>query len=208
VPAEILDRVFDPFFSTKGEQGTGLGLSISLGLVRGMGGRMWLENVEGGGARVVIEVPREGATALPGSPARGIAAARHLAVLLVEDDEAVRRGTAKMLERLGHVVTTAATYDEARMLLMDPSAPFQALVVDVHLDAAHTGFDLFEDLQVEGSGVERRIVFTTGDSVSVRTRDALAKSERPVLKKPFRLEELREMLDRVASQTAPPPHPA
>src|SRR5213076_1184328 len=41
VPPGILDRVFEPFFSTKAEHGTGLGLAISFGLVRGMGGRMW-----------------------------------------------------------------------------------------------------------------------------------------------------------------------
>jgi len=43
-------------------------------------------------------------------------------------------------------------------------------------------------------------VFTTGDSISARTRDALQRSERPVLKKPFNLEELREVLDRVAGE--------
>src|SRR2546430_3739788 len=57
VPPEILDRVFEPFFSTKAEHGTGLGLAISFGLVRGMGGRMWMQNVEGGGARLSFELP-------------------------------------------------------------------------------------------------------------------------------------------------------
>src|SRR5881409_2721959 len=51
VPPELLDRAFDPFFTTKGEQGTGLGLAISLGLIRQMGGRLFLVNVEGAGAR-------------------------------------------------------------------------------------------------------------------------------------------------------------
>src|SRR2546421_7605877 len=59
VPPEILDRVFEPFFSTKAEHGTGLGLAISFGLVRGMGGRMWMQNVEGGGARLSFELPAD-----------------------------------------------------------------------------------------------------------------------------------------------------
>src|SRR3989441_626256 len=50
---EILDRVVEPLFPTKGDQGTGLGLSISYGLVKGMGGRMYIVNVEGGGASLV-----------------------------------------------------------------------------------------------------------------------------------------------------------
>ena len=48
-------------------------------------------------------------------------------------------------------------------------------------------------------GLERRVIFTTGDSISAQTRDHLLRSERPVLRKPFSLDELREMLDRVAS---------
>ncbi|HXF96746.1 MAG TPA: ATP-binding protein [Gemmatimonadales bacterium] len=205
VPSEILDRVFDPFFTTKGEQGTGLGLSISLGLVRGMGGRMWLENVEGGGARLLVELPVEGARPTPGREGAEGTATRPLAVLLVEDEPAVRRGMAKMMERLGHRVTAAEGYTDARARLQNPAPAYDALVVDVHLDQGRTGFDLFEDLRLEGRGRERRVVFITGDSVSVRTREALARTERPVLKKPFRLGELREVLDRVAGPTAPPP---
>src|SRR5689334_24516350 len=48
---------------------------------------------------------------------------------------------------------------------------YDALLIDVHLDAAHSGFDLWDALRMEGRGLERRIVFTTGDSISARTRD-------------------------------------
>ncbi|HEX9705837.1 MAG TPA: ATP-binding protein [Gemmatimonadales bacterium] len=206
VPSDLLERVFEPFFTTRGELGTGLGLAISRGLVRGMGGRMWMQNVEGGGARLVIELPAEDA-AEPSTPADDARkpARRGLSVLVIEDEPSVRRGLTKMMERLGHHVTSAAGYEEARARLREPVArDYDALVVDVHLDDAHTGFDLFEALQVEGEGLERRIIFTTGDSISTRTRDALHRAERPVLKKPFRLEELREVLDRVSVVPAPP----
>src|SRR3989454_1082254 len=70
VPPEILDRVFEPFFSTKAEHGTGLGLAISFGLVRGMGGRMWMQNVEGGegGARLSFELPVDAGSADAAAP--------------------------------------------------------------------------------------------------------------------------------------------
>src|SRR5205823_726845 len=84
VPPEILDRVFEPFFTTKGEQGTGLGLAISFGLVRAMGGRMWIQNIEGGGARLAFELRLDvGAVAAP-APAETRPAPRSLAVLVVE----------------------------------------------------------------------------------------------------------------------------
>ncbi len=199
VPVEILDRVFEPFFTTKGDEGTGLGLAISFGLVRAMGGRMWIQNIEGGGARLEFELPIDTARAADEAAAGLRRAERSLRVLVVEDEESVRRGMVLLAKRLGHDVTSVPGYDEARRRLTEPAASYDALIVDVHLDEAHSGFDLFEDLRVEGRGRERRIVFTTGDSISAQTRDHLLRSERPVLRKPFSLDELREMLDRVAA---------
>jgi PAS domain S-box-containing protein len=195
---EALDRVFEPFFTTKGDRGTGLGLTISLGLVKGLGGRLWLQNVEGGGARLTAELPADVAVKEP-EPRGGFRpAGRRLSVLIVDDEASVRRGMTLMAERLGHEVRTVRDLQEALASLREPGNHYDALLVDVHLDEAHTGFDLFEELLQEGRGRERHVVFTTGDSVSAQTRDRLQRSERPVLKKPFKLEELREILDRVA----------
>jgi CheY-like chemotaxis protein len=102
-----------------------------------------------------------------------------------------------LAQRLGHEVTSVGGFAEAERQLAQPGACYDAVLVDVHLDDSHTGFDLFEQLRLEGRGRERHMVFTTGDSISPQTRDQLQRSERPVLRKPFSLDELREMLDRV-----------
>src|SRR5881394_2590214 len=198
VPAEILDRVFEPFFTTKAEQGTGLGLAISFGLVRGMGGRMWMQNVEGGGARLSFELPVDAGDVSARSAAGSAADSRRLKVLVIEDEDSVRRAMALLAKRLGHEVTIVGRYADATERLAAPDVRYDALLVDVHLDDEHTGFDLFEQLREEGRGRERRIVFTTGDSISLQTRDALQQADRPVLRKPFSLDELREILERVA----------
>lgn len=200
VPPELLERVFEPFFTTKGEGGTGLGLAISFGLVRAMGGRMWMQNVEGGGARLAFELPMEPAPR-PAAPAPPFpTAARPLTVLVVDDEASVRRGMTLLARRLGHEVTSVGGFAEAAQRLAAPGARYDVLLVDVHLEDTHTGFDLFEQLRLEGRGRERRMVFTTGDSISPGTRDQLQQSERPVLRKPFNLAELRDMLDRVAGE--------
>jgi CheY-like chemotaxis protein len=205
VPPEILDRVFEPFFSTKAEHGTGLGLAISFGLVRGMGGRMWMQNVEdgegrvGGGARLSFELPVDAGSADSAAHTATRPTAKRLSLLVVENEEAVRRAMALLAKRLGHEVTTVGRFAEATEHLARPDASYDALLVDVHLDEAHTGFDLFDHLRTEGRGREQRIVFTTGDSISTQTRDALERADRPVLRKPFSLDDLREMLDRVAA---------
>lgn len=74
---------------------------------------------------------------------------------------------------------------------------FDAFLVDVHLDETHTGFELFDALAQEGH--EQHVVFTTGDSISSGTRDQLGRAARPVLRKPFSLDDLRQVLDRVAA---------
>ena len=56
IPAEMLDRVFDPFFSTKRE-GLGMGLSISRSIIQTHGGRIWVENQKGSGAAFHFSLP-------------------------------------------------------------------------------------------------------------------------------------------------------
>jgi C4-dicarboxylate-specific signal transduction histidine kinase len=58
IPADIRGRIFDPFFTTKGpDEGTGLGLAICQRVVTEVGGRIWLEDSEFGGAKFVVELP-------------------------------------------------------------------------------------------------------------------------------------------------------
>ena len=130
-----------------------------------------------------IGTPRPGHVGTPRARAR----CNDHHVLVTVDDTA-----------LGHDVTSVGGFAEAARSLTEPGAHFDALLLHMHLDDEHTGFDLFEQLLQEGRGRERRIMFTTGDSISARTRDQLQRSERPGLRKRFSLGELREMLNRVA----------
>ena len=159
---------------------------------------MWMQNVEGGGARLSFELPVDAGDVSARSAAGSAADSRRLKVLVIEDEDSVRRAMALLAKRLGHEVTTVGRFADATERLAAPDVRYDALLVDVHLDDEHTGFDLFEQLREEGRGRERRIVFTTGDSISLQTRDALQQADRPVLRKPFSLDELREILERVA----------
>ncbi len=71
IPPEIADRIFDPFFTTKGPgEGTGLGLAIAHGIVEAHGGRLWMENTEGGGAMFTVLLPEKGGEAPEGESGR------------------------------------------------------------------------------------------------------------------------------------------
>ena len=114
IPADLLDRVTEPFFTTKAVgKGTGLGLSMVYGFAQQSGGALRIESELGSGTCVAIWLPRAPATsALAGGVTRvdaaEEAAPRPRNILLVDDHEGVRVATAALLSDLGHHVTTAA----------------------------------------------------------------------------------------------------
>ena len=117
IPPENLERVFEPFFSTKevGE-GTGLGLSTVYGIVKQTGGYISLESEVGAGTRLLIYLPRH-AGAIPQEMPEEQPRLRDLTgrgrILLVEDEDAVRTFSAAALRNKGYEVLEASSGDEA-----------------------------------------------------------------------------------------------
>src|SRR5256886_17665473 len=105
---------------------------------------------EGGGARFFLGHPvtAGGADAVARAAARS--AVRRLSVLVVEDEEAVRRAMALLARRLGHEVTTAGRFVEATERLAQRAARYDSLLVDGQPEEGRTGFDPFDTLRCEG----------------------------------------------------------
>src|SRR5205085_2574809 len=116
--AEVLPRVFEPFFTTKDTgKGSGLGLSMVYGFAEQSGGHVRIESTVGKGTSVKLYLPRsaQAGRAQPISVASALGRARPLAtarpgetILLVEDNEEVRRFGVSALEGLGYRVLPAA----------------------------------------------------------------------------------------------------
>lgn len=130
--AETLAKAVEPFFSTKGVgKGTGLGLSMVHGLAAQSGGALYLESVPGSGTKATLWLPaasRGQREMAPISEVWQVGTAGDLTVLLVDDEDLVREGTAAMLEGLGHNVTMARSGEEAVAFLHERS--FDMLVTD------------------------------------------------------------------------------
>jgi PAS domain S-box-containing protein len=138
--AATLARSVEPFFSTKEQgKGTGLGLSTVHGFMGQLGGGMTISSAPGEGTRVDLYFPiadKKDASLRPIESERALVAGRPLSILLVDDEEIVRAGTAEMLRDLGHKVAEARGGAQA-LALLEGGLQVDAVVSDYkmpHLD--------------------------------------------------------------------------
>jgi signal transduction histidine kinase len=133
--AAIAARAFEPFFTTKAPgKGTGLGLATVYGVVTQSGGQVQLESEVGEGTTVTILLPRV-ADDVPAVHARREAAPSggSETILVVEDEESIRRVAERVLGRAGYRVLTAASADEALERWASAPSPVQLLLTDLVL---------------------------------------------------------------------------
>ena len=187
IPANLIERIFNPFFTTKPTgSGTGLGLSISLGIVREHEGRIWAENVASSGARFIVELPIIQARTSGEMPAithvQAASGNDSLRVLVVDDEASVRVSLQRYLAGRGHHVETTASGEDALVRLRD--AKYDAVIVDMRMPDL-SGEQLYERLRSGDPGHAERVIFTTGDLVNEQMKRFLDGTGRPCVPKPF-----------------------
>jgi CheY-like chemotaxis protein len=133
--AQTRARLFEPFFTTKEKgKGTGLGLSTVYGIVKQSGGNIWVYSEPDRGTTFKIYLPRDlggTASALVKPPAATSRATGTETIVVVEDEEALRRVARRALLEAGYTVLTAADADEALRTCAQHAGKIQLLVTDV-----------------------------------------------------------------------------
>ncbi|HEX6273578.1 MAG TPA: response regulator [Polyangiaceae bacterium] len=182
--ADTQRHIFEPFFTTKEPgKGTGLGLATVYGIVQQFGGHVLLYSEVGHGTTFKIYLPRiEGKESL--SPARrtvspGLASAT---ILLVEDDDAVRQVTARMLKARGYTVYEARGADEARSLCGEHGAELDLLLTDIVMPQT-SGPKLAEELVARLPRL--RVLYMSGYSGAAVARHGAIAEGVSYLEKPF-----------------------
>jgi PAS domain S-box-containing protein len=130
---EVIGHLFEPFFTTKAPgKGTGLGLAMAYGIVVQSKGDIVVDSAPGRGTSVTISLPRVDAiSAPPDTAARGPAPGGCESILVVEDEEGVRRLTCAILRLLGYTVFETSTGEEALAFLEDRSRKVDLVLSDV-----------------------------------------------------------------------------
>jgi two-component system cell cycle sensor histidine kinase/response regulator CckA len=216
IPPEIMDKIFEPFFTTKEVgKGTGLGLSMVYGIIKQSGGYVFPVSEVGKGTIFHIFLPRhipqevpvvDGVTAEASASAAEVKAAapaedvdltgNSAVVLLVEDEDAVRRGGKRMLETRGYTVHEAGSGVEALEILEELDGKVDVVVSDVVMPEKDGPTLLGE---IRKLYPDMKFIFVSGFAEDAFARNLPEGSKFGFLPKPFSLKQLattvREMLD-------------
>ncbi len=155
-------RAFEPFFTTKGPGGgSGLGLSMVYGFVKQSGGHVQIYSELGHGTTVRIYLPisdHDGRVATSRAP-RATGAAGGETILVVEDDQRVRRVSVRRLKELGYTVIEVDS-GMAALRSLDQGDPIDLVFTDVVMPGGMTGVDLAREIRRRRPGL--KILFTSG----------------------------------------------
>jgi CheY-like chemotaxis protein len=195
ISAEVIDRVFDPFFTTQGPgRGTGLGLSQVYGFIKQSGGHIRLHSEPGDGTTVRMYFPRyAGAASADHSSAIADAGVRGNGevILVVEDDDTVRANTVEILRDLGYSVLEAAD-GNAALEICAGTADIDLLFTDIVLRGELSGREVAEKF------VHRRpqtkVLYTTGYSRDVIVHHGRLDPGIALITKPFLMHDLAQKI--------------
>ncbi|MEM6462055.1 MAG: response regulator [Pseudomonadota bacterium] len=215
IAPDLMDKIFEPFFTTKEVgKGTGLGLSMVYGIIKQSGGYIYPESEVGEGTTFRIYLPRHMQTeadevqsaavaspqtdmpATPGKAEKVNGAAKDeertdltgsATVLLVEDEEAVRRGGKRMLETRGYTVHEAGSGVEALDVIKELEGDVDIVVSDVVMPEMD-GPTLLRELRKEYP--DMKFIFVSGYAEDAFAKNLPENAQFGFLPKPFSLKQL------------------
>jgi signal transduction histidine kinase/CheY-like chemotaxis protein len=158
MPPEVLDRVFEPFFTHGPKGGTGLGLAVTHGIVQQHAGMIHCYSEVGVGTTFRVYLPlAEGARPAPAPPPEEPVPRGSERVLIAEDNPGVRDVARRILERAGYVVETAP--DGLRAIEVAAHSPFDLVLLDAVMPGA-SGREAYE--RIHAARPEAAFVFASG----------------------------------------------
>jgi PAS domain S-box-containing protein len=192
---ETLKMLFTPFFTTKpAGVGTGLGLIICQRIVNGLGGEITAESRPGSGTVMRVALPAAQGNRVEEAPAaiEPPAAARRGRVLVVDDDKRVGAMLHNVLSD-EHDVEVLASAKEA-LERLSAGQRYDVILCDMMMPVV-SGMDFYEVLRDSAGEQADRIVFLTGGAFTARAREFLDRVPNTSLEKPFKLRDLRALIN-------------
>jgi PAS domain S-box-containing protein len=205
IPSDRLQRIFDPFYSTK-ERGTGLGLAVTHSIMARHGGLVEVRSSAGQGTTFDLFLPAQPDRIVVSSPPRSPAPAMRLRVLIMDDDEAIQRVARRTLGQAGCEIEVAADGEQAVARWRAARAAgrsFDLVVLDLTVPGGMGGQETLATLRALDPDV--RAIVSSGYSHSEVLADYRAHGFTAAISKPWSADELRRVVAAVGHRPAPRP---
>ena len=200
IPRDIVDKVFDPFFTTK-QRGNGLGLASVHSITKAHDGHITVTSSPGTGSLFTIYLPvSQEAEIDMAEKIPSISSSRPLRILVMDDEEILRRLITMMLEEKGHTVECTPAGDEAieaYRSAIDDGRRFDLVILDLTIPGSKGGKEVVNALHEIDPTV--RAIASSGYATDPIMSDYEAYGFIGCLAKPYRIKELHELIDRVTS---------
>lgn len=196
IPQENLQKIFDPYFTTRTE-GSGLGLATTYFIIKKHGGHITVESKVGAGTIFHIYLPAAQGRISSITKGRQELCAGKGRILVVDDEKMIRNVLRKMLEHLGYRAEFASSGEKAIELYiraMECNAPFHAVILDLTIPCGMGGKETVGELLRIDPGV--RAIASSGYSNDPVMSDHKNFGFKGVISKPYSIEELSNILHR------------
>lgn len=202
IPANILERIFDPYFSTK-RKGSGLGLAITHSIISKHSGFISVNSTPGTGTTFTIYLPASGNGSVAAKKAEMTEAAGQKArIMVMDDEEQIRKLTDRMLSKMGHEVVLAADGAEAVRLYkeaLDKGTPMDLVIMDLTIPGGMGGQDAVKEILSVNPNA--KVLVSSGYSTDPVMASHSEFGFCGALVKPFQLSELKKTLKKILSDT-------
>lgn len=202
IESQKIKRIFEPFFTTKeAGKGTGLGLSISYGIIKEHGGDIYVRSKPGKGAQFLIRLPLEIGKDVDSMESESNYEVKEVVfekkcVLVVDDEEVIRDILDLYLTDEGHDVDQ--TESAVKALEMIKHKNYDIIFSDIRMPDID-GLGFLENLKKVNNSLAKKVIFITGDSMSLESFGNGNEIKNLILTKPFTMDDMKKVLHSLAN---------
>ncbi len=197
IPEKFLSKIFDPYFTTK-QIGSGLGLSIVFSIIKNHDGFITVDSKAGSGTTFEVYLPAAEKQTIQNGDEQNIIFKGHGKILLMDDEEGVRKAATKIIRHLGYSVISAVDGEEAIKIFLTEIAkgePFDAVILDLTIPGGLGGKEtVLRLLQIEP---DAKVIVSSGYSDDSIMANCAKFGFSGVIAKPYRIHEMSKTLHNI-----------